>query len=130
MRCKLVMIFLIWSIMSFASINQTELYVFVSFSMPDTLIKQYVQEAKNYGAKVVIKGLIDNDFAKTQAYISKLLEGEQQGGIQIDPELFKEHDIKTVPAILLKSAQNYDVVYGAVPIKYALELFQNAEDVK
>lgn len=125
-----------------ASSKQTaNLFVFVSFSMPDELIKQYMNEASRYGASVVIIGLIDNDFMQTQLKIQELTEKSRSGGIQIDPNLFTRYEIKSVPAILLTedeypcqpsacAAKAYDMIYGAVPIKYALESFEASGDLK
>ena len=45
--------------------------IFISFSMPEELIKSYIAEAKLYGGVLVLRGLINNSLKKT---IEKLKE--------------------------------------------------------
>jgi type-F conjugative transfer system pilin assembly protein TrbC len=117
------------------------LFVLVSFSMPDTLIKQYMNEAHRYRANVVIIGLVDNDFNITQSKIKEITGKTNKGGVLIDPNLFTTYNVQSVPAILLTADQypclatncssgNFDIMYGAVPVQYALESFQARGDLK
>lgn len=126
-----------------SAVNQdkSNLFVLVSFSMPEVLIKQYITEGKIYGANVVVIGLIDNDFLLTQMKIKEIIGESKRGGVMIDPNIFMTYKVDTVPAILLTtdeypcqssmcSSDKFDIMYGSVRIKYALESFAAGGDLK
>jgi len=84
--------------------NENQLYVFVSFSMPEPLIRAYALDAAFAGATLVIRG-IDED-ADLRSFVGgRLLEllrpGEIGAPIQIDPRLFDTYGIDKVPAVVL-----------------------------
>ncbi|MFO1388307.1 type-F conjugative transfer system pilin assembly protein TrbC [Cellvibrio sp.] len=84
--------------------EQREKYpiIFVSFSMPEQQIKALIEEAPHYGAAVVIRGLIKDDFKVTVSKLRQLAgTPERASGILIDPTLFKMFDISTVPSFVL-----------------------------
>lgn len=119
----------------------SKLFVFASFSMPDTLIKQYINEAGKYGGKVVIIGLVDNDMPQTQLKIREIIGDSKTGGVLIDPNLFATYKVESVPAIVLTSddypcassgclAEKFDIISGSVRVKYALESFAESGDLK
>lgn len=120
-------------------INETStgdnLYVFVSFSMKDQNIKQLLEEAKRFGAILVLRGLKDNSFRKTVMHLSKFMQKEGEGMI-IDPTLFKKYKVEQVPTFVLSrncddcSNQDYDILRGNVNIAFALEKFQDKGDLK
>lgn len=95
------------------------LLVFVSFSMPKELLLQYKKQIELYGGRMVIRGLIDNDFKKTIAAMD--LGNNQKLIVDIDPMLFKEHKIEAVPAIVLASQRHSDKFSGSISVVYALE---------
>lgn len=96
--------------------------VFVSFSMPDLSLKQIITDAARYHIPVVIRGLIDNSFKKTVARIFELIKENNKGGVSINPIWFKRYSINTVPACVVKSGDNFDVIYGNIKIKNMLEI--------
>lgn len=96
--------------------------VFVSFSMPDLALKQLIAEGKKYQIPVVMRGLYKNSFQETATRIFNLVKEKNQGGIAIDPLWFKEFNIKTVPAFVVRHGNDFDVVYGNVSLKRALEI--------
>lgn len=107
-------------------------FVLVSMSMPELMVKQYIHQAQKYNASVVLSGLVDNDVKKTKALIEKMVDGKDNAGVIIDPNLFLQYNIKQVPAILVTNEvypcngngcipENYDVIYGAVKLPFALE---------
>ena len=65
--------------------------VFISFSMPEALIEDYIKEARMYGGVLVLRGLIHNSLKQT---VVKLKEIEGSDGkksniaITIHPHLF------------------------------------------
>lgn len=113
--------------------NTADFYVFVSSSISDRALKHLIADTKKYDGIVVIRGLIQNDIRKTVAYLNRFIAEEGEGVI-IDPNLFREYKIKTVPTFVLsKKEQNcgtaecevqYDVLTGMVTPYFALSRFK------
>lgn len=97
--------------------------IFVSFSMPKYLLWNYQEQAKLYGARVVIRGLVDNDFTKTVQAMD-LGDGRIMT-LDINPVLFKDYGITKVPSIVIagdeESSQVEDKFIGTISLTYALE---------
>ena len=87
--------------------NGPQLYVFVSFSMPEITLKRLLIQARQIEASLILRGLIDDDMGKTKTRIAQLLEADEngytriQGGFAIDPTLFERFDIQQVPTFVL-----------------------------
>lgn len=94
--------------------------IFISFSMPKESIKGWINEGKKIHAPVIIRGLVNNSFKDTVSKLTELMS-DNQGGVQLDPVLFNEYNIKQVPAVVVKNNNQYDVVYGDVHLDYALQ---------
>ena len=114
--------------------NINKLIVFLSFSMPKEAIKELLIQSAQYNAVLVIQGLVDNSFPKTINAISDVIKrAGQKGGITIEPNIFEQYKINSVPAFVLnhenKIDSDSDVVYGASGIRHALEIIANS-DVK
>ena len=124
-----------------------EAMLFVSFSMPKSLLFMLADEAATYDIPVVIKGLVDGDFKKTVHKFYALnkkseMEGHKFKGISIDPVWFDDFQIERVPALVVVrrskeclqqtkcKAQTFDVVYGNSSIKTALELIGEKGDTR
>lgn len=119
-----------------------ELLVFVSLSMPEPIIKQYLEQAAEYGAKVVLKGTLDGklQFQGTQAALIKL-KPRSMPRIDINPKAYKQFSITRVPAIVLAKnlpnqplsddgcapPANFLAVTGEVSVPYALNLFKKTK---
>ena len=124
--------------------------IFISFSMPEELIREYIKDAKKYSGTLVLRGLIDNSIKRT---VQKLREIENIStnsenqksnlSIIIHPHLFKLYNIKQVPAIVLgednmgcilkyddcAKSYKYDKISGSITIKYALEQIKDNGDL-
>lgn len=111
--------------------------LFISFSMPESLILSFADEAARFDMPVVLKGLVAGDFKQTMAKIAHLQqkarkEGYRFEGVSIDPVWFEQFDIKAVPALVVTERllsceaqqkcpnQAFDVVYGNISIHRAL----------
>lgn len=94
--------------------------IFVSFSMPNESLKGWITEAERIHAPLVIRGLVNNSFKETLACMKELV-GDNKGGMQLDPVLFKKFQIKQVPAVVVRKENEYDVIYGDAHLGYALE---------
>jgi type-F conjugative transfer system pilin assembly protein TrbC len=89
--------------------------IFVSFSLPESKLRELLEEADRIGALVVLRGLVNDDFNATMARLNDLklatgietLRSVQQNdqsnvsGIALDPTLFSRFQVETVPTFLL-----------------------------
>lgn len=95
-----------------------QIYIFVSFSMPDSALKSYYVEAERAGAKLVMRGLKNNSFLNTKAKADEI-------GISfdIDPNLFEKYQITSVPAIIVNSEdKGVKKLTGHISLHDALEI--------
>lgn len=123
--------------------QESELYVFVSTSMPKPLLKAYASEAKKYGGVLVFKGLPNGSFKELAVLVGELNTGSIDAasdtslpGMQIDDEAFDRFEVSAVPTIILATTSQYqphqttiiiyDKITGNVGIKYALEQFSSS----
>lgn len=93
----------------------------VSFSIPKTALKPMMDEAHHFRLPVVINGLVNNDFRQTVSEIFELTKGNNKGGVEINPLVFSQYAINSVPALVVRCEKGVDVVRGNVIIKQALE---------
>lgn len=103
--------------------QEDQTLVFVSFSMPETSLKSLLVEAEGKNVVLVIRGLIEDRFSKTAQKLKDL-----KGGMEINPELFEEYDIKAVPTFVqLKNREVKARLQGNVSLAYALETLKKEE---
>ena len=98
-------------------------YIFVSLSMPKSLLEEYEKQAKQIGAKLVIRGFKNNSFKET-------IKATKEIAMQVDPVAFKKFNINSVPSFVLSANEVQDKLVGNVSIKYALEQFKSQGDLK
>ncbi|MCC8399458.1 MAG: type-F conjugative transfer system pilin assembly protein TrbC [Rickettsia endosymbiont of Platyusa sonomae] len=99
---------------------KSQTYIFVSFSMNDQALKSYYLEAEKIGAILVMRGLKDNSFFETKAKVDKL-------GISfnIDPNLFKQYQVTSVPVIIVDDGQGLiKKLTGHIPLLEAIEIME------
>ena len=111
-------------------------YYFFSFSMPEEVILRTMREAVRINrdceeeVTLVLRGFVKNDLKAT---VSQLYRYLQKIGddipIEIDPELFKQFDVREVPLISLVRNGNTGLIKGdLVGLDYAISRF--AEGLK
>jgi type-F conjugative transfer system pilin assembly protein TrbC len=124
------------------------LYIFVSSSMPKSLLKSYLSEAAHYKGVLVLKGLPNSSFKELTKLVVELSDDPKAGdhgnidlpaGFQIDDQAFEEFLVTNVPCVVLVKAQNYianqtnipifDKITGNLGIKYALEQFSSSGEL-
>ena len=115
------------------------LQIFVSISMPKSLLKTYAREASRYGGVLVFRGLPAGSFLKLTDLVMDITDEKHPCAMQIDDEAFKGFNIQLVPAIVLSKAvgmfdeqtrtDKFDKVQGSITIKAALELFRSKGDL-
>jgi len=120
------------------------LYIFISLSMPQSLLREYQLDAAITGAELVLRGAPKG--MNLQELQVELINIFGQTGVQapvvIDPRLFDVYSIKTVPTIVFAeneetdlpclsneacqafNSSEYNTVSGAITMMYALELFE------
>ncbi|MCD6056289.1 MAG: Type-F conjugative transfer system pilin assembly protein TrbC [Gammaproteobacteria bacterium] len=126
------------------------LYYFISFSMPDPLIKAYMLDAIWTGGTLVLRGVTPkmnlHQFIFTKIYPLVNYKGAH-AEVDIDPNLYELFDITAVPSIVLaptnekprcvkgkgkssgclpEAEENYFKVSGNVSTTWALERFEEA----
>ena len=113
------------------SFNQPapQVIIFISLTMPELSIKQIIQDAARYEIPIVIRGLYRNSFKETMNKIFDLVKDKNKGGILINPRWFKQYEIKSVPVVVVSQANRFDVVYGNVHLKKALEIVAERGDL-
>jgi len=119
--------------------------LFVSFSMPESLLFALADEAATYHIPLVVNGLVDGDFKKTIDTFARLSANAKKQsltfqGISIDPVWFQQFHIESVPALVVTTRpeaceaqkvcanQLFDVVYGNAHVKKGLELIATRGD--
>jgi conjugal transfer pilus assembly protein TraW len=104
--------------------KRTGVFYLVSWSIPEPELKGYLREAFKLGATVAFRGLIDDDFKKTVARTKTLaLElREQAPHTTIDPVVFRQLGITTVPALVVANEQQALIVEGAAPLAHLLSV--------
>lgn len=98
--------------------SASPLTVFISFSMSYEDIKRLYQDVSKAGGKLVLRGLLNNSFKQTAVKLQSL------GVIaSIDPMLFEQHGVKSVPQFVIADERGHDSLNGNVSVQFALEQF-------
>ena len=82
--------------------NETDLLVFVSFSMPEASLMRIAAEAKKTGAVLVLRGFKDGSYKKT-VDATRLING-LGAQVMVHPDLFTQYQITDVPTFVLADA--------------------------
>lgn len=112
-----------------ASPTKPALLTFVSFSMPDDSLKAVLEQTARAGGVTVLRGLIDNSFKETALRIGKLAR-EHGPGLSVDPRLFAEHGVTTVPAFVVVGETVPDKIAGNMSLAAALDAIAREGDNK
>lgn len=71
---------------------------FVSFSIPEEGLKRMLGETRHYGIPATLRGMVNNDLKTTAEAVLSLVKDGATDGVQIDPTLFSQYGIRSVPA--------------------------------
>ncbi|HEN5009451.1 type-F conjugative transfer system pilin assembly protein TrbC [Klebsiella quasipneumoniae] len=94
---------------------------FVSFSIPEEGLKRMLHETRQYGIPATLRGLVNNDMKTTTDAVLQLVKDGVTDGVQIDPTLYTQYSIRSVPSLVVRCQARYDVVRGNIHVKQALE---------
>ena len=113
-----------------------DVLIFVSFSMPDSSLRQWFAQAQRLHAPLIVRGLVNDSFPQTRAKIAALLSG-----LVVEPRLFTDYQITQVPAVVVRNtsvvcpatqdcphAYPFDVIAGDMGLDYALSAMANQPD--
>lgn len=113
------------------NLENEQIYIFISFSMGDNMLKNYFIEANKLQNKMnitfVLRGFFQNSFQLTIKKIGALLEDIGPVSIIVDPTLFLKYDVKQVP-VIVQNGKRFKKISGAVSIQYSLEKFLGEEE--
>ncbi len=128
-----------------ASLSETSLYIFVSFSLSEKALLNLAQEAKRFGATLVLRGFKKGSYTKTAQSLQEIII-KTGLGVLIDPELYSLFHITAVPTYILakpfslqsqertqtpiKWAPLHDKLQGHVSVQYVLEAFAKEGDLQ
>lgn len=94
---------------------------FVSFSIPEEGLKRMLHETRQYGIPATLRGLVNNDMKTTTDAVLQLVKDGVTDGVQIDPTLYTQYSIRSVPSLVVRCQAGYDVVRGNIHVKQVLE---------
>lgn len=120
-------------------------FVFVSFSLPETSLRQLMQEADALGLPVVFRGFVGESVFETRAALERVFaDAEAAPGFMIDPTLFEKFAIEHVPSVVVMPKHvalcisdecfdqllpEHDRVDGNIPIRAALRIVAEGDGV-
>ncbi len=112
--------------------SPSRLLVCVSESIPTASLKQLAKDVGRAGGHLVLRGLIEESFQKTQLWAQAFI---QEGvSVLIDPTVFEAYDIKEVPTFVVtdtsETTSAYDTLRGNVTLLFALETITQKGDTK
>ncbi|MGL6051545.1 MAG: type-F conjugative transfer system pilin assembly protein TrbC [Aeromonas salmonicida] len=93
---------------------------FVSFSIPQTGLKRLILDADRFGIPATLRGMVNNDMRQTANSVLQLVNEDQRGGVQIDPQAFRRYGINAVPALVVTCGETYDRIAGNLALQQAL----------
>lgn len=110
---------LIGMVMS-AVLHATEVSVFVSFSMPKTLLQETLKESARLHISTYINGLYHDSMKETAIKVMELSQTIPDLSLQIDPTQFERFGIQQVPALVVENGKVFDVIYGHLSLHEGL----------
>lgn len=78
-------------------------------------------ETRHYGIPATLRGVVNNDLKTTAEAALSLVKDGATDGVQIDPALFSQYGIRSIPALVVFCSQGYDIIRGNLRIGQALE---------
>jgi conjugal transfer pilus assembly protein TrbC len=100
-------------------IRPSEILVFVSLSMPPASLKAIHSDLAKVGGRMVVRGLVEGSFKKTQEKIRQL-----EIAVDVDPLLFDQYGIQRVPVTMsCLSDTEFDLLRGNSRLESVLEEF-------
>lgn len=112
------------------SISSPKLLVFISFSVPESTWFTLSKDIAKVDGIFVLRGLPNNSFHELAKRLIYFRQNGLTTQIQINPKLFEEYGIKTVPTFVIPGEGAYDKVSGNISTLFALDLFANEGEIR
>ena len=103
-------------------VNKTSLFIFISFSVPIESWKDLSCELEKAGGVFVLNGIPNGSFSEFADKVKEIRSKGIDAPIQIDPQSFEKYGIEHVPAFVLDDGNEFDKIYGNIPLSKALQL--------
>ncbi len=113
-------IFLLIGCVIMTSSFAVQLSVFVSFSMPETLLRETLKESAQRNIPAYLNGLYRDSMSETALKVMALNQLIPNLNMAIDPTLFERFGIQKVPALVVDDGKAFDVIYGHLTIQEGL----------
>ncbi|KTC81745.1 conjugative transfer protein [Legionella cherrii] len=94
--------------------------VFVSFSMPETLLQETLKESSRLHIPAYLNGLYHDSMRDTVLKVMELSQQVPNLNLAIDPTLFERFGIQQVPALVVDEGNAFDVIYGHLTLHEGL----------
>ncbi len=107
-----------------------ELFVCLSFSVPDETWLSLSKELEKIKGTIVIQGLPQNSFKEFYKKIRLLDKKGFTANLQINPVLFEKYQVSEVPSFITIKSNGFDKVRGNITLDYALQLFSQDSETK
>ncbi|HHT0604954.1 TPA: type-F conjugative transfer system pilin assembly protein TrbC [Legionella anisa] len=104
--------------------------VFVSFSMPDTLLEETLKESSRLHIPAYLNGLYHDSMKDTALKVMELSKQVPNLNLAIDPTLFERFGIQQVPALVVDDDKAFDVIYGHLTIEEGLSRIAGHGDTR
>lgn len=91
------------------------LQIFVSSSMPKSLLRDYAKEASIYGGVLVFRGLPKGSMIKLTELVRDISDEDYPAAMQIDDESFAMYGVDSVPAIILSQNEGFGQIERQIP---------------
>lgn len=110
-----------------------ELYYFVSFSQPESEIKEILQAASEVDARVILRGMRPGDKMVNHTAAAMYALGKEirpLPKVAIDSRLYKVFDIQAAPAMVYRRGKQIVKVKGVATAKWFLSKSREDKDSK
>ncbi|HHI9467512.1 TPA: type-F conjugative transfer system pilin assembly protein TrbC [Legionella anisa] len=104
--------------------------VFVSFSMPDTLLEETLKESSRLHIPAYLNGLYHDSMRDTALKVMELSKQIPNLNLAIDPTLFERFGIQQVPALVVDEGKAFDVIYGHLTLQEGLSRIAEHGDTR
>ncbi len=101
-----------------------KLYIFVSFSMPESAWHSLSKEAALIDGAFVLQGLPSNSFSELSKKLYVMKKNGLSVDVQINPKLFEDYAVTAVPTFLVTEGKAFDKISGHVSLSFALDLIE------
>ena len=101
---------------------------FVSLGIPREGLLPMLKDARRFNIPPTLRGLLNNDMRQTASAMFELSKEDKDAGVQIDPTLFTQYNIRLVPAQVVTCPGHHDVIRGSLPLQQALEKVAESGD--